>query len=148
MTTFLRIAVVSAIAACGGTGGDPARPAAPDTLYLRLGGEPGVKAVVKDFVEENVAKDARINAYFTGTDLPRLEKLLVEQICNVTGGGCTYRGKDMKTAHARMNVKDADFAALVEDLARSLDKFKVRDADKRELLKAFGAMKGDIVTAG
>ena len=33
-------------------------------LYDRLGGKDAITAVVKEFVENQVAKDARINAFF------------------------------------------------------------------------------------
>jgi hemoglobin len=51
----------------------------------------------------------------------------------------------MKEAHQGMGVKDADFGALVEDLVKALDKFKVGEQEKKELLGALGPMKGDIV---
>jgi hemoglobin len=44
-----------------------------------------------------------------------------------------------------MKITDADFTALVEDLTKSLDKFKVADREKNELLTALGGMKGEIV---
>ena len=145
------VLATASLAACGGkksggttTGGGGAP--AGDTLYARLGGEPAVKAVVKDFVEEQVLKDDRINGFFKGVDGAHLEQMLFEQICGATGGGCTYSGKDMKTAHANMGVADKDFTALVEDLTKSLDKFKVKDKDKNDLLGALAAMKPDIVT--
>jgi hemoglobin len=81
---------------------------------------------VKDFVEQEVANHERINAFFKNADIPGLERKLYEQICAASGGGCTYSGKDMKTAHAGMNIKQADFDALVEDLVKSLDKFHVK----------------------
>lgn len=37
------------------------------------------------------------------------------------GGPGKYTGKDLRTAHAGMDVKDADLHALVEDLEASLD---------------------------
>lgn len=48
-----------ALAACGGgkKSGDTTAPATTKPLYERLGGEDAIKAVVKDFVEVNVAKD-------------------------------------------------------------------------------------------
>jgi hemoglobin len=120
------------------------------TLYQRLGGKPAISAVVDDFVAR-VAADSRINAFFAATaaDPQRLASFkgkLVDQICEASGGPCKYRGKDMKSAHAGMGVRDADFAALVEDLVAALDKFKVAAADKNALLGVLGPMKGDIVT--
>jgi hemoglobin len=152
-TKYLMVGAL-ALAACGGKksgdtmagGGGSAAPAG-DTLYARLGGEAGVKGVVKDFVENNVAKDTRINTFFANADIPGLEKKLYEQICSASGGGCTYSGKDMKTAHAGMKIKEADFNALVEDLVKALDNAHVADADKQTLLGVLGPMKSDIVTA-
>ena len=151
--TILIIALASAgLAACGGKksggtttdNGGGGGSAAADTLYARLGGAPAVAAVVDDFVA-NVAADTRINAQFVNANIPNLKKQLNDQICNATGGGCPYTGKDMKTAHKGMKITDKNFDDLVEDLVKSLDKFKVIEADKQELLKALGGLKGDIV---
>ena len=126
---------------------EPATTAGGDQkLYDRLGGKPAIEAVVKDFVENNVAHDTRINVFFANANIPDLESKLVDQICQASGGPCEYKGKDMKTAHANMGVDDKSFTALVEDLTKSLDKFKVGDKEKQELLGALGGMKGDIVT--
>jgi len=57
----------------------------------------------------------------------------------------SYKGKDMKTAHMGMGVGSADFDALVEDLVGALDKFKVGQHEKDQLLGALAPMKGDIV---
>ncbi|MEW6414803.1 MAG: group 1 truncated hemoglobin [Pseudomonadota bacterium] len=113
-------------------------------LYDRLGGKPAIQAVVDDFIG-NVAADQRINGFFANTNIPRLNSMLVDQICEATGGPCKYTGRDMKTAHAGMGVTDAHFNALVENLVKSLDKFKVPEKEKSELLAALAAMKGDIV---
>ena len=129
----------------------PALSLAKDkTLYERLGGKKAITAVVDEFVGR-VAMDARINHYFaqTAADPARLKTFkmnLVDQICQATGGPCKYTGKDMKSAHAGMGITSADFNALVEDLSGALDKFKVQDKEKNELLGALAPMKSDIVT--
>lgn len=119
------------------------------SLYARLGGKKAITAVVDEFVN-NVAADSRINKFFgdTASDPKRLAAFkgkLVDQICQASGGPCKYKGKDMKTAHAGMGLTEADFNALVEDLVKALDKFKVGETEKNELLGALGPMKGDIV---
>ncbi len=115
------------------------------SLYDRLGGKPAITAVVDDFVAR-VAADRRINRFFANTDVPPFKAKLVDQICEASGGPCKYTGKDMKTAHAGMGVSDADFNGLVEDLVATLDKFKVPEKEKGELLGALGPMRKDIVT--
>ncbi len=125
-------------------GKGPAATAAERSLYERLGGKDAISAVVDDFVA-NVAADARINARFAKTDIPHLKQMLVDQVCQATGGPCTYTGRSMRDAHRGMNITEAEFNALVEDLTRSLDKFTVPEREKTELLTALGGMKGDIV---
>ena len=114
------------------------------SLYDRLGGKPAITAVVDDFVG-NVAADPRINGHFASTNVPRLKAMLVDQVCQATGGPCQYTGRDMKSAHAGMRITDAEFNALVEDLVMSLDKFKVPAPEKNELLGALGSLKPQIV---
>ena len=113
-------------------------------LYDRLGGKPAITAVVDDFVGR-VAADNRINGKFANTDIPKFKMLLVEQLCQATGGPCTYTGRSMKDTHAGMGVSSSDFDALVGDLVGTLNKFKVPEREKNELLGALGPMKGDIV---
>jgi hemoglobin len=117
---------------------------ADKSLYDRLGGKPAITAVVEDFVGR-VAADSRINGKFANTDIPRLKTLLVEQICQASGGPCTYTGRSMKATHAGMGVSSADFEALVGDLVATLNTFKVPEREKNELLGALGPMKKDIV---
>jgi hemoglobin len=93
----------------------------------------------------NVAADARIKQRFAGANLRGLKQNLVEQICQVSGGPCLYTGRDMKTAHTSMAISEAEFDAVVEDMAKSLDKFQVSAEDKGQLLALIGKMKGDIV---
>jgi hemoglobin len=122
---------------------------ADDALYKSLGGKKAITAVVDEFVGR-VAGDSRINSFFKAdvADPKKLAKFkmnLVDQICEAAGGPCKYKGKSMKDAHKGMGISSADFNALVEDLVGALDKFKVKEADKKALLGVLGPMKGDIV---
>jgi len=51
----------------------------------------------------------------------------------------------MKTTHVGMNISNADFEALVEDLVKALDTFHVPAREKVELLRLLSPMKKDIV---
>jgi hemoglobin len=74
------------------------------SLYDRLGGKPAITAVVDDFIG-NVAADQRINLRFQGANIPRLKTMLVDQICEASGGPCKYTGKTMLQAHQGMKVR-------------------------------------------
>ncbi len=123
---------------------DTAAVAATRTLYDRLGGKDAITVVIDDFVA-NVAADKRINARFAKTNIPHFKQMMVEQVCQASGGPCTYTGKSMLDAHKGMKITEAEFTALVEDLTASLDKHNVGATEKNELLTALGGMKGDIV---
>jgi hemoglobin len=140
----LAVSVVILGAALGGCADK--QMAAKPSLYERLGGQPAIVAVVDDFVG-NVAADQRINRFFANTNVPRLKRLLVEQICAGSGGPCTYTGRSMQESHKGMGVRDEHFNALVEDLVKTLNKFNVPAAEQQELLGVLGPMKGQIVGA-
>src|SRR4029079_4629137 len=98
------------------------------SLYERLGGKPAITAVVDEFVAR-VAADTKINRYFAAaaSDPARLASFkgkLVDQICQASGGPCTYTGKNMKEAHAGMGITGAEVDAVVVARAREGDQFK------------------------
>ncbi|HET9987766.1 MAG TPA: group 1 truncated hemoglobin, partial [Kofleriaceae bacterium] len=161
--------VVALLAACGGSSkktaptgpdttpppptgggevskGEPSKPAPPATksLYDRLGGQPAITAVVADFVG-NTTTDPRIMDRFFNVDAENLKAKLVEFVCLAAGGPCKYTGKSMEDVHAGMDLVDDDFNALVEDLVKSLDKFKVPEKEKGEVLGALGPLKPTMV---
>jgi hemoglobin len=141
---MLVAATLAAFLTIAGCAMQPMTPMQDQNLYQRLGGKDAITAVVDDFIG-NVAADTRINRRFGGTDIPRLKRMLVDQICAGTGGPCTYTGRNMSAAHDGMNIRDDEFGALVEDLVKSLDKFKVPAREKGDLLGILGPMKGAIV---
>ena len=114
------------------------------SLYERLGGIDAITAVVQAF-EGRAAKDDRINQKFARTDLNRLAKEFVDQVCEVTGGPCTYTGLTMTQAHTNMGVTDGEFEAFMEDLVATLDSFKVGKAEQDELLSLLNPLRGEIV---
>jgi len=114
------------------------------SLYERLGGLEAITSVVDSFVGR-CAGDGRINAKFERSDIPRLKKMLVDQVCEATGGPCTYTGRDMKQTHDGMAVTAGEFDALVEDLVLTLGEFDVPRAEQEELLGLLAPMRGDIV---
>lgn len=149
MRKSLMVVAIAAAVAAGCLSAAYAQGMAKKSLFTRLGGKKAITAVVDQFVT-NCATDTRINKFFADTakDPKRLAKFktnLVNQICQASGGPCKYGGKNMKDAHRGMGISSADFGALVEDLVKALDKFKVGETEKNELLGALGPMKGDIV---
>lgn len=117
------------------------------SLYDRLGGRHPIALVVDDFVA-NVVADGRVNARFKSlkpAEVSKFKSNLSDQICQATGGPCSYVGKSMKESHTGMKITDAEWNATVEALVKALDKHKVPAKEKSELLAILGPLKGDIV---
>jgi hemoglobin len=114
------------------------------SLYDRLGGLPAIRAVMGAF-HERVMADSRINAFFRGVNWEDLGSKLVDQVCQATGGPCVYRGRSMRDAHRGMNLTNAHFDALVENLVGALNQFNVPERERNELVAALARMRGDIV---
>ena len=145
--TCILLTFVLSLTACGGASkATETPPAATDnrSLYERIGGTPAIEAVVKRFVKVTAA-DPRISMFFTNVDEGRLISMMVEHICELTGGPCKYTGKSMKESHTGMKVKQEHFTAFMEDLAATLDEFKVPAREKGEVLGAFESLEGDVV---
>ena len=142
MKTLLPSLLAVLLTACAAT---PQKPAASkDSLYQRLGGMPGIEAVV-DASIRHIHGDLRINIFFENTDIPDLRRLLIEQICAASGGPCTYTGRSMEEAHSGMNLTDKDFDIFVEDLITAMNEVKVPAPLQQELLGLFGPMRPQVV---
>lgn len=125
------------------------KPADPNSLYKRLGGYDALAAVTDDFIGRLIG-DPSLTKFFVGASTDsknRIRQHIVDQLCFVTGGPCIYVGRDMKTAHAGLGITEADWTASVKHLVATLDKFKVPQKEKDEVLAAISSLKGDIVTA-
>ena len=135
--------VVTALWVC--TAFAVAASAQEKTLCERLGGPPAISAVVDSFAGK-VLKDDRINKKFAKSDANRLVTNLKGQVGQVAHcPGVKYKGRKMKAVHKNMGVTEGEFNALVEDLVKTLDEFKVPEKEKNELLAALGPLKKDIV---
>jgi hemoglobin len=142
LRTMLSLCVVLAFA-CGGKS-KPAAPPDNRSLFERLGGLPAITAVVDAFVK-TTGEDPRINLFFTNTDIPRIKKMMVDDICERTGGPCKYTGKSMKESHMNMKLKDIDFEVFMEDLEKTLVAFKVPEREKAEVLADFRSRRAEVM---
>ncbi len=114
------------------------------SLFDRLAGREAIAAAASDLCARSVT-DERIKAKYLRTDPVRLEEMLVDLVCQATGGPCTYSGRTMREAHAGMGVTAAEFDAQVELVVAALDNFNVPKAEQDELLALLAPMRADIV---
>jgi hemoglobin len=117
------------------------------SLYERVGGYNALAAVVDDFIGRLIS-DKQFEKFFIGqsTDSKkRIRQHILDQFCAATGGPCVYTGREMKTSHAGLGITNAEWDAAAKHLVASLDKFKVPEKEKGELLAFVTGLKKDIV---
>ena len=142
-TIFLGVVVSLLLTIAGSM---PSR-AQEKSLYQRIGGYDALAAVVDDFVGRLVG-DKQFEKFFIGqsTDSKkRIRQHIVDQFCAATGGPCIYNGREMKTSHAGLGITNAEWDAAAKHLVASLDKFKVPEKEKGEILAFVTSLKKDIV---
>ena len=121
-------------------------PTEQPTLYSRLGGEPVMKKVVAETIDQ-AASDPRTSRSFKDVKLQNVKDKIVEQICSLAGGGCKYTGDPMDKVHKGLKNTEAEMNLVVQWLRDSLDRNGVGTAEKNELLRILAPMKRDIVTS-
>ena len=117
------------------------------TLYERLGGYDGIAKVVDDFIGRLVA-DKQFEKFFIGQSTDSKKKIrnhVIEQFCVATGGPCVYTGRDMKTTHAGLGITEADWNAGANHLIAALDRYKVDEKSKAEVVAFVSTLKKEIV---
>jgi hemoglobin len=114
------------------------------SLYDRLGGIDAITAVVRAVVDRQM-KDDRINQKFARTNEDRLIKEFIDQICQATGGPCTYTGRNMTETHHNMGVTSGEWDAFVEGIVTVLNDFKVGKTEQDELLNILAPLRPEIV---
>lgn len=113
-------------------------------LYRDLGEEAGIAKLV-DLLLVEVHGDLRINILFENTDMPYLRERLIEQICQGSGGPCTYTGLSMPEAHSGLGISADDFTAFVEDLNAAMAKAGLAPDVQQRLLALLGPMQPEVV---
>jgi hemoglobin len=121
------------------------------SLYARLGGVYAIATVVDQFIERllvNKTLNANPSIEAARQHVPKagLKFQVTALVCQVTGGPCAYKGRDMRSAHAHLNITEREWQAMVADFVKTLDHFKVPKAEQQELLAIVGSTKPEIVT--
>lgn len=119
------------------------------TLYERLGGYDAVAAIVDELLRR-MREDPMFARFGGGRSLDSIRRgreLLVNQMCELSGGPCVYTGRDMKTSHGGLGITTGEWEASLGHTRDALDYFKVPAKEKEEFVALFERYRGDIVGA-
>lgn len=116
----------------------------PNTLYTELGGKEGIEKIVDNFIDE-FSYNREVIKHFEKTDFDRFRAKLIEQICNISGGPCEYTGQSMLEVHQKMNVSEAEFNSMVDDLYKAMQRANISVAAQNRLIALLAPMRSDII---
>lgn len=116
-----------------------------DSIYQALGKTEGITKIVNDFIPL-IQADSRIKVFFEKIKKEEFSALLVAQFCELAGGPCQYKGKDMYEAHDGMSISNAHFNALAEDLQIAMENNQVPSSVSNRLVAKLAPMQRPIVS--
>ncbi len=119
------------------------------TLYERLGGESGIAALVEDIVEAHMQNPTIQARYLPTRDDPQhfaeLKGHLRDFLSAGTGGPAEYRGRNMLEAHRGMNIGEAEYMAVMDDILGVLERHGVDPQTRQEMLGIAYSLKDEIM---
>jgi hemoglobin len=125
-------------------------PQAQPSLYERLGGVYSIATVIDDLIDR-VMSDPRLNANPLVDEAhhkvppPGFKYLVTEMVCWAAGGPQRYTGRTRGDSHRHLKITPQEWDAFLDDLAQTLDKFKVPAAEQAELRAIVQSTYADIV---
>jgi hemoglobin len=145
MKKILAALALTTLGLLGSTAALAQTSASSDQLYKSFGEKPGLVVLMDDFMTRLLA-DPRTGPHFKPANQQRVKEQLVEQFCALSGGPCVYKGADMKSSHANLDIKKSDFHALVEVLQQSMDAQGIAFREQNKMLALLAPMHRDIIT--
>ena len=121
------------------------RPDMSNSLFERLGGTAGIDRIVDDVMTAHLANPLIKTRFENAKDLERAGRMAKEFLAAGSGGPVTYTGKDMVAAHKGMNISEQEFLSATDDILGALDKNKVGEDVKKDVLAILYSLKGHII---
>lgn len=129
---------------CDASADARAQRQAAKPLYQRLGGHDAIHAVMADVVAIKET-DPVMKRTMVGVDKAKFIDHITDFFSMATGGPEKYTGKDVPTAHAKMNLTDVDFMAAGAAVMSVLGKYKVPAPEQEEVVCALVGLHDQVV---
>lgn len=93
-----------------------------DTLYDRLGGQPGIDQLVNRIVDLHLQNEVAGPRYRALTEeaTDHAREKVKKFLAAGSGGPVEYTGRSMLETHKGMNVNAAEFVAVVDDIMQAM----------------------------
>lgn len=114
------------------------------SLYSQIGGKAAIDAAV-DLFYTKVMADERVNHFFKDVNMKRQHNKQKTFISAALGSPVAYEGKDMRAAHAQMDVTEADFNVIAGHLQDTLKELKVKPELIEEVMAVIATTKDAVL---
>ena len=115
-----------------------------ENLYEALGGEVALERIADNFILE-IANDDRVIGYFEDTNVERFRQFFIEHMCMLTDGPCEYTGDTLVDTHVGMNITEAAFNAIVEDIMAAMNKADISIGTQNRVLARMAELREQII---
>jgi hemoglobin len=132
------LVLVAATSAPLGVAGQQVPGAAP-SLYSRLGGYDFIARFV-DTAFPRVAGNPELSRLFRGHSRDsqmRQRQLIVDALCQHTGGPCIYIGRDLTAVHKGLGITDEDWRVFMSIISGTLRELGVPADVQRDFAQMF-----------
>ncbi len=114
------------------------------TLFEKYGGFDGIAGVVKIFYDLVLA-DETVSHFFKEVNMNKQRQHQTNFISFCLGGPNKYNGRNMREAHAHLNLKEEHFAAIAKHLTQALRTGGVSEDDITAILKVVATTHDEVL---
>ena len=117
---------------------------AAEPLYNRLGGYDKIHKLMEKIIELHLENEG-IKHLMKGVDYDQLADHLADFTSAGTGGTAEYKGRDMPTAHAHLELTDADFLAAGGDIVKAMKSMEYGENEINEFVCILVSLKDQVI---
>ena len=115
------------------------------SLYERLGGSEGITQIASDALDNHLANPRIKSRYEHLENLEAVRAGAANFFISATGGPDVYEGRNMLETHKGMNIDEAEYMAVIDDILDALDKNNIEQGEQAEVLFALYSLRREIV---
>lgn len=120
------------------------KQARESSLYQKLGGKAAIDAAVEAFYVKVLA-DERVKHFFDDISMNKQRAKQKAFLSAALGGPVPWAGKDMRKAHASLDLKEEHFNAIAENLVATLKNLKVSQELIDQVIAIVATTKDDVL---
>ncbi len=114
------------------------------SLYQQIGGKAALSAAV-DLFYVKVLADKRVNHFFEDVNMKAQHEKQKAFLAAALGAPTPWTGKDMRKAHENLDLKEADFNAIAENLQATLTELKIDEKLIAQIMAIAASTKNDVL---